>query len=239
MVAIPPSDAMALKRAAAARALDFVQDGMKLGLGTGTTADLFLELLAERIRAGLKISATPTSDRTAGKARALAIAMQELDALGSLDLAIDGADEADANLNLIKGGGGALLREKIVAASAERLIVIADQSKLVARLGAFPVPVEVIAFGHGTTRTRICAAAESLGYENLTPVLRTMAGQAFRTDSGNLIYDCPFGAIADVPALAAALSPITGVVEHGLFVNMASVLVIADASGLRVIERMP
>ena len=153
MVAIPPSDAMALKRAAAARALDFVQDGMKLGLGTGTTADLFLELLAERIRAGLKISATPTSDRTAGKARALAIAMQELDALGSLDLAIDGADEADANLNLIKGGGGALLREKIVAASAERLIVIADQSKLVARLGAFPVPVEVIAFGHGTTRT--------------------------------------------------------------------------------------
>ena len=239
MMAIPPVDAAALKRAAAGRALDFVEDGMKLGLGTGSTADLFLELLAERIRAGLKIFGTPTSERTADKARALGIAMHELDALGSLDLAVDGADEADADLNLIKGAGGALLREKIVAASAERMVVIADENKLVARLGAFPLPVEVIAFGHGTTRARICAAAESLGYENLAPVLRTKAGQVFRTDSGNVIYDCPFGAIADVPALAAALSPITGVVEHGLFVNMASALVIAGASGVRVIERIP
>jgi ribose 5-phosphate isomerase A len=230
-------DSNALKRAAAVRALDFVQDGMKLGLGTGSTADLFLELLAERIRAGLRISGTPTSERTAEKARALGIAMHELDALGSLDLAIDGADEADANLDLIKGGGGALLREKIVAASAQRLVIIADESKLVPRLGAFPVPVEVIAFGHGTTRTRIVAAAEKLGYPNLAPVLRAKDGRPFRTDSGNVIYDCPFGAIADVPALAAALSPITGVVEHGLFVNMASALVIAGANGVKIIER--
>ena len=239
MASIPFRDATALKRAAAARALDFVEDGMKLGLGTGSTADLFLELLAERIRAGLKVFGTPTSERTADKARALGISMHELDALGKLDLVIDGADEADANLDLIKGAGGALLREKIVAASAERMVVIADESKLVARLGAFPLPVEVIAFGHGTTRARICAAAESLGYENLAPALRTKAGQVFRTDSGNVIYDCPFGAIADVPALAAALSPVTGAVEHGLFVNMASALVIAGASGVRVIERMP
>jgi len=231
------SDSNALKRAAAARALDFVEDGMKLGLGTGSTADLFLELLAERMRAGMKIAGTPTSERTAERARALGIPMHELDALGGLDLAIDGADEADTNLDLIKGGGGALLREKIVAASAKRLVIIADESKLVPKLGAFPVPVEVIAFGHGTTRTRICAAAEKLGCGNLAPVLRAKEGRPFRTDSGNVIYDCPFGAIADVPALAAALSPIPGVVEHGLFVNMTSALVIAGANGVRVIAR--
>jgi ribose 5-phosphate isomerase A len=239
MASIPLPDATALKRAAAARALDFVEDGMRLGLGTGSTADLFVELLAERVRAGLKILATPTSERTAEKARALGIAMHELDALGSLDLVIDGADESDGNLDLIKGGGGALLREKIVAASATRMVVIADESKLVARLGAFPVPVEVIAFGHLTTRARICAAVQSLGYEDLAPSLRVKAGQTFRTDSGNVIYDCAFGAIADVPALAAALSPVTGVVEHGLFVNMATALVIAGTGGVRVIERMP
>jgi ribose 5-phosphate isomerase A len=239
MVSIPSPDATALKRAAAARALDFVEDGMKLGLGTGSTADVFVELLAERVRAGLRIMATPTSERTAEKARSLGIAMHELDAMGSLDLVVDGADEADGNLDLIKGGGGALTREKIVAASAERMVVIADESKLVARLGAFSVPVEVITFGHATTRARICAAVESLGYENLAPVLRVKSGQTFRTDSGNVIYDCAFRSIADVPALAAALSPVTGVVEHGLFVNMASALVIAGASAVRVIERMP
>jgi ribose 5-phosphate isomerase A len=231
------SDSTGQKRAAAARAVDFVEDGMKLGLGTGSTADAFLELLAERVRKGLKILGTPTSERTAEKARSLGIAMHELDGLGRLDLVIDGADEADADLNLIKGGGGALLREKIVAASAARMVVIADESKLVARLGAFPVPVEVVAFGHLTTRARICAAAEKLGYGKLAPVLRAKDGQVFRTDSGNVIYDCPFGAIADVPALAAALSPVTGVVEHGLFVNMASALVIAGAKGVRLIER--
>src|SRR2546429_143320 len=144
MTSIPPKDPIALKRAAAARALDYVEDGMKLGLGTGSTADLFLELLAERIRGGLRIVGTPTSERTADHARRLGIPVAELDALGRLDLAVDGADEADGNLDLIKGGGGALLREKIVAASAARMVVIADESKLVSRLGAFPVPVEVI-----------------------------------------------------------------------------------------------
>jgi ribose 5-phosphate isomerase A len=232
-----PLDANALKRAAAARALDFVRDGMKLGLGTGSTAEAFLDLLAERVRAGMKIIGTPTSERTRAKASALSIPVAELDGLAPLDLVIDGADEADHNLDLIKGGGGALLREKIVAASSARMIVIADESKLVRRLGAFPLPVEVVAFGHRTTASRIAAVARAFGHAQLVPRLRMKDGQAFRTDNGNVIYDCAFGEIADAPSLAAGLSTITGVVEHGLFVGLASHLVIAGAAGVRVIER--
>jgi ribose 5-phosphate isomerase A len=230
-------DADVLKRAAAARALDFVRDGMKLGLGTGTTAEIFLDLLAERTRAGLKITGTPTSERTRAKASALSIPVAELDVVAPLDLVIDGADEADHNLDLIKGGGGALLREKIVAASSARMIVIADESKLVHRLGNFPLPVEVAAFGHRTTASRVAAVAQALGYVQMTPRLRMKDGQAFRTDGGNMIYDCPFREIAHAPSLAAALSTVTGVVEHGLFVGIASHLVIAAAAGVRVIER--
>ena len=189
------------------------------------------------MRGGLKIVGTPTSERTAEKARGLGIPILELDDLALLDLVIDGADEADAKLDLIKGGGGALFREKIVAASGKRMIVIADESKLVARLGAFRLPVEVIAFGHRTTVSRIAAAAETLGYGNLHPVLRAKDGKPFVTDSGNVIYDCPFGAIIDTARLAATLSTIPGVVDHGLFVGMASVLVLAGAGGVRVIER--
>ena len=237
MASIPHKDPIALKRAAAARALAYVEDGMKLGLGTGSTADLFLELLAERVRGGLRIVGTPTSERTADHARALGIPMEELDVLGSLDLAVDGADEADGNLDLIKGGGGALLREKIVAASAARMVVIADESKLVSRLGAFPVPVEVLPFGHVTTRERIRKIAEAQGYRNLAPVLRLQRGQTYCTDNGNYIYDCPFGSITDTNLLANSLSVIPGVVDHGLFVGMASALVLAGPGGVRVIER--
>src|SRR5262245_38460541 len=186
-------DQNALKRDAAARALDFVRDGMKLGLGTGSTAEAFLELLAERVRGGLRIIGTPTSERTREKASALSIPVGELDALAPLDLVIDGADEADHSLDLIKGGGGALLREKIVATSSARMIVIADESKLVRRLGAFPLPVEVVAFGHRSTASRIVGVARALGYAQLTPKLRMKEGQAFRTDNGNVIYDCAFG----------------------------------------------
>jgi ribose 5-phosphate isomerase A len=232
-----PPDQNALKRAAAARALDFVRDGMKLGLGTGSTAEAFLDLLAERVRAGLRITGAPTSERTREKASALSIPIAELDNLAPLDLVIDGADEADHNLDLIKGGGGALLREKIVAASAARMIVIADESKLVRGLGAYPLPIEVIAFGHRTTASRITEAARALGYPQLAPKLRMQNGQPFRSDSNNLIYDCPFVEISDARALAAALSAITGIVEHGLFVGLASHLVIAGANGVRVIER--
>ena len=229
--------ATALKRAAAARALDFVDDGMKLGLGTGSTAEVFLELLAERVRGGLKIVGTPTSQRTADKARALGIPLDELDALGRLDLVVDGADEADRQLDLIKGGGGALLREKIVAASAKRMIVIADDTKLVRQLGAFPLPVEVVSFAHGSTARRIAAVAQACGYENLVPQLRMAGGAPYLTDSGNCIYDCPFGAIADKGLLAVALSLVPGVVDHGLFVGLASTLVIAGKNGVEVIER--
>jgi ribose 5-phosphate isomerase A len=225
-----------LKRAAAVRALDFVKDGMKLGLGTGSTAEAFLELLAERVRSGLDVVGTATSQRSADKARALGIPLAELDSLGMLDLVIDGADEADRDLNLIKGGGGALLREKIVAASGARMIVIADDSKYVQRLGAFPLPVEVIPFGHGTTAGRIVRVAKAMGYHGLAPKLRLKDDAPFTTDNGNLIYDCPLGGIMDAPRLATALSVIPGVVDHGLFIGMASVLVLAGAGGVRVIE---
>ena len=232
-----PPNAGELKHAAAARALDFVADGMQIGLGTGSTAEAFLDVLAGRIRDGLKIVGTATSQRTADKARALNIPLEELDALRHLDLVVDGADEADHDLNLIKGGGGALLREKIVAASAARMIVIADESKLVRTLGAFALPVEVVPFGHGTTAHRIAAVAHASGYAHLVPSLRLKDYAPFKTDSGNYIYDCPFGAITNVPLLAITLSTIPGVVEHGLFVGMASILVIAGADGVRVIAR--
>ncbi|HEV2561656.1 MAG TPA: ribose-5-phosphate isomerase RpiA [Rhizomicrobium sp.] len=227
-------DPASLKRAAAARALDFVEDGMKLGLGTGSTAEAFLDVLAA---SGRKITGTATSERTALKAKALGIPLGELDALAPLDLTIDGADEADRDLNLIKGGGGALLREKIVAASSKRMIVIADDTKLVDRLGNFPLPVEIIPFGHGTTIARIRKIIAALGYGDVAITPRMNGGAIFRTDSNNLIVDCAFGAIEDAPALARALCGIPGVVDHGLFIGLATTLVIAGAGGVRVIEK--
>jgi len=210
---------------------------MKLGLGSGSTADFFTEFLADRVRSGLKIIATPTSENTADLARKLAIPLADLNDLQHLDLVVDGADEADFALNLIKGGGGALLREKIVAASAERMIVIADDGKLHPRLGRFALPVEVIPFGHATTLSRIVSAAANLGHLQLAPVLRRAGGAVCRTDNGNFIYDCPFGEIRDPQALARELSQIPGVVEHGLFCGMAGMLIIAGPDGVRLIER--
>lgn len=224
-----------LKIAAAARALEFVQGGMKLGLGTGSTAEAFLDVLAPPVRAGLEIDCVATSERTALKARALGIPLGELDALAPLDLTIDGADEADRALNLIKGAGAALLREKIVAASSKAMVVIADESKLVARLGKFPLPVEVTAFGHGVTASRIKAAAAKLGYADLAVIRRIKDGAPVKTDGGNFVYDCAFGAIADAAALAAALNAVPGVVEHGLFVGIATTLVIAHPGEVEII----
>jgi ribose 5-phosphate isomerase A len=226
----------ALKRAAALRALDYVEDGMKLGLGSGTTAEAFLEVLAPRIAGGLKIVATATSLRTAELARSFSIPLADLDTLAPLDLTIDGADEADRALTLIKGGGGALLREKIVAASSKRMLVIADRSKLVEKLGRFPLPVEVEAFGHGTTAARIVHVLDLLGYHRIPMALRARDGELFKTDAGNLIYDCRLGAIADAGALGRALSDIPGVVEHGLFVGLASALIVAGENGVETIE---
>ncbi len=235
--AMTDSDNSGLKRAAAQRALGFVEPGMKLGLGTGSTAEIFLELLAERIGAGLTIVGTPTSERTAQKARELQIPLADLNELKQLDLVVDGADEADRNLDLIKGGGGALLREKIVAASSKRMIVIADGSKLKERLGGFPLPIEVVPFGHVTTAARIAAVAELLDYGDIVPKLRLREGKPFLSDSGNLIYDCSFGSIADAAILGSLLSAVPGVVETGLFIGFATALIIAGSKGIEVIER--
>lgn len=230
-------DPSSLKREAARRALEFVKPGMKLGLGTGSTAEAFLDLLGDRVKAGLDIVGVPTSRRTVEKARALGIRLAELDDIAPLDLTIDGADEADRNLNLVKGGGGALLREKIVAASSTRMLVIADASKLVERLGRFPLPVEIVPFGARTTIARIEAAVALLGYRNVSVTKRRSGDTPFTTDGGNLIADCAFGAIADVSALAHALSAIPGVVDHGLFIGLASTLVVAHESGVNIVER--
>ncbi|MEJ1969075.1 MAG: ribose-5-phosphate isomerase RpiA [Rhizomicrobium sp.] len=226
-----------LKRAAAAKALDYISDGMKLGLGTGTTAEVFLELLAPRVRGGLKILGVPTSEKTAAKARQLGLSLASLDELAPLDLAVDGADEADRELTLIKGGGGALLREKIVAAASRRLLVIADESKLVARLGRFALPVEVLEFGHRATAAHLADAIAAQGYSAVAITLRTQAGAVFKSDSGNLIYDCALGAITSAAKLAAAISALPGVVEHGLFVGMATTLIIAHPGEVEIIAR--
>jgi ribose 5-phosphate isomerase A len=231
------TDLNALKRAAAAKALEYVVDGMKLGLGSGSTAEMFVEMLAPRVRGGQKLLCVPTSERTAEKARKLGITMASLDDLAPLDLTVDGADEADRNLDLIKGGGGMLLREKIVAASSKTMIVIADETKMVPRLGKFPLPVEMIEFGHKTTLARLVAALDRLGYANVAITLRQKDGAPFKTDSGNLIYDCALGAIQSAPKLAAALSAVTGVVEHGLFTDIATTLLVAGPGEVEVIER--
>lgn len=225
------------KRAAAARAVDYVKDGMKVGLGTGTTAEAFLDALAPRIRDGLKITGTPTSERTAIKARELGIKLADLDDLAPLDITIDGTDEADHDLHLIKGGGGALTREKIVAAASKAMIVIAEEAKLKQTLGAFPLPVEVVQFAHKTTARGIAGVAYALGEIRLTPALRMKGSAPFVTDNGNYIYDCAFGTIERVPVLARELSALPGVVEHGLFVRLCTTLILGGEGGVRVIDR--
>src|ERR1700742_2616749 len=208
------TDQNALKRAVAANALDYVQDGMKLGLGSGTTAEIFVEMLAPRVRGGEKLLCVPTSEKTATLARKLGITLASLDDLAPLDLTIDGADEADRNLDVIKGGGGMLLREKIVAASSRRMIVIADETKLVPRLGKFALPIEVVEFGHKSTALRLGQAFAAAGYTQFALTLRQRDGANFKTDSGNVIYDCAFGAIQNAAKLAAVIHSVPGVVEH-------------------------
>jgi len=230
-------DQTEMKRVAAAKAVEFVNDGMKLGLGTGSTAEIFLELLAARVRGGLNVIGTPTSERTAEKARSLGIPLANLDDLAPLDLTIDGADEADRKLNLIKGAGGALLREKIVAASSARMIVIADRTKLVPRLGRFPLSIEVLEFGQKMTAQRVVDALATLGYRDVAVTLRSRDGLTFVSDSGNLIYDCALGAITSPPKLAALLAAIPGVVEHGLFIGMATTLIVAHPRRIQIIEK--
>jgi ribose 5-phosphate isomerase A len=231
------TDLNALKRAAAAKALEYVVDGMKLGLGSGSTAELFVEMLAPRVRGGQKLLCVPTSERTAEKARKLGITMASLDDLAPLDLTVDGADEADRNLDLIKGGGGMLLREKIVAASSKKMIVIADETKMVPRLGKFPLPVEIVEFGHKAIAARLAGALEALGYSQPKLRLRQAEGEAFRTDCGNVIYDCHLGAIQNAAKLGSAIHAVPGVVEHGLFIGMATTLLVATPGEVEVISK--
>jgi len=227
----------ALKRQAAARALDDVRDGMKLGLGTGSTAKHFVALLGERVRAGLKVVGVPTSEATRADAERCGIALTSLDEIDRLDLTVDGADEIDPQLNLIKGGGGALLREKIVAAASDRMIVIADESKWVAALGRFPLPIEVIPFGLAATQRAIVRAFAECAVSGQMAVRKARDGHVFVTDGGHWIVDAHLGRIEDAPRLAGLLGAIPGVVEHGLFIGLASTAILAGAQGIRVVER--
>ncbi|ATQ56593.1 ribose-5-phosphate isomerase RpiA [Paracoccus yeei] len=220
------------KDAAARAAVALVESGMKLGLGTGSTAKVFVDRLAERVHAeGLDLRCAATSKVTAEQARGLGLVVLELDDLGWLDLTIDGADEVDPDLNLIKGGGAAHLREKIVATASDRMVVVADPGKVVDRLGAFKLPVEVIPFGWTTTRTRIVRALAELEIEDCPIILREREGRPLITDEGNLILDLALGQIADAQRLARTLSGIAGVVEHGLFLNICSLAIIGCPDG--------
>jgi ribose 5-phosphate isomerase A len=226
-----------LKRQAAARALEEVRDGMRLGLGTGSTAKHFVDLLGEKVRAGLKVVGVPTSEATRAQAEQCGIALTTLDDIDRLDLTVDGADEVDHALNLIKGGGGALLREKIVAAASDRMIVIADDSKWVEVLGRFPLPIEVIPFGLAATRRGIAKAFAEAGVSGEMVLRQGKDGHVFVTDGGHWIVDAHLGRIKDAPRLASLLVAIPGVVEHGLFTNFASAVVLAGGGGIRVVER--
>src|SRR6478736_656220 len=206
------------KREAAERALELVKPGMKLGLGSGSTARHFVDLVGERVKAGLDIQCVATSEATALQAKALGIPLGTLDDIPELDLTVDGADEVDPKLSLIKGGGGALLREKIVASASKRMVVIADSTKLVPQLGAFPLPIEVVPFGLAATRRHIERAFAELGLAG--PLRLRGESSPFVTDGEHYILDCSLGAIADPEALSELLSPIPGVVEHGLFVGI-------------------
>ncbi|WP_018902352.1 ribose-5-phosphate isomerase RpiA [Rhizobium sp. 2MFCol3.1] len=225
-------DAREMKIKAAAAALAHVEHGMRLGIGTGSTAEEFVRLLAEKVADGFKVEGVPTSERTARLCVELGVPLKSLDELPELDLTIDGADEVDAALGLIKGGGGALLREKIVAATSGRMIVIADESKLVETLGAFPLPIEVNMFGLVSTRIAIEKTASRLGLSGALSLRQSGDGN-FTTDGGHYIIDASFGRIPDAEALSTQLNAIPGVVEHGLFLNMAALAIIAGPAGAR------
>lgn len=221
-----------IKRAAAGAALEEVRAGMRIGLGTGSTARHFVDLLGARVAAGLDCVCVPTSEATAAQARGLGIALSDLDALSELDLTVDGADEIDAARNLIKGGGGALLREKIVADASARMVVIADSGKCVQTLGAFALPIEVNVFGLGATRARLERIMHAHAAAGGLALRRDANGHPFRTDGGHMILDASFGRISDPEALSTALLNVPGVVQHGLFLDMCDAAYVADAEGV-------
>jgi len=219
------------KEAAARASLRFVKDGQVVGLGTGSTAAFFIRLLGEQVKHGLRIRGIPTSDRSGELAMSLGIPLITLDECQEIAVTVDGADEVDPHLRLIKGGGGALLREKIVASATRQMVVVADASKQVARLGKFPLPVEVIKFAEALVAKRITAMGADV-------ILRRDAGgNPFVTDENNHILDCRFGEIRDADGLARELSEMPGVVEHGLFIGMASVVLFARGDEIVELRR--
>jgi ribose 5-phosphate isomerase A len=218
-----------LKRAAAARAIEFVRPGMRVGLGTGSTAAHFVALLAERVRAGLDIIAVPTSEATRAQAARLGIVLTTLDETPELDLTVDGADEIAPDLTL--------LREKIVATASARMVVIADESKWVSVLGRFPLPVEITPFGATVTQRMVKAAVSGEGDAVPAPLRRDQNGHAFVTDGGHWLLDAHLRRIADPRALASKLSAIPGVMGHGLFIGLAQAAIVAGPDGVRLIER--
>jgi len=218
------------KEVAARASVCFVRNGDVVGLGSGSTAAYAVRLLGEQVRAGLKICGIPTSSQTRELATSLGIPLTTFDVVQQIDVTIDGADEVDPQLRLIKGGGGALLHEKVVASASRRLVIVADSTKQVPILGNFPLPIEVIAFAQPFVKKKI----EALG---ALVKLRHSNGRPFITDEGHHIFDCSFGKIPDAPALARVLSDMPGVVEHGLFINMASVVLIAKGNEVTELTR--
>lgn len=225
------------KTNAAKAALELVQPDMVLGLGTGSTAAIFVRLLAERVAQGLKVVGTPTSEATDKLARSLGVRIVAPDELTRIDLTIDGADEFDPALNLIKGGGAALLREKVIAEASDRMVVIADAGKEVQTLGKFPLPIEINNFGSELTRRRIHTHIEALGLGAAKSSWRMATGESLlHTDGGHLILDLACGAIPDPKALGAVLDLIPGVVEHGLFIGYADQVIVGELAAARVVN---
>ena len=225
-----------MKIIAAKEAIKFVKNGMKLGLGTGSTVNEFLLLLSEEIKNGLSITGVVTSEETRNLSNKLNIPLSTLKKLKKLDLTIDGADEIDKNLSLIKGGGGALLREKIVAYNSSQLIIIADKSKIVEELGDFKLPVEVSSYEHEATSYRIMDKLSNIGYEG-SIVLRKKDNEVFVTDGGNYIYDLSIGFISDPNLVEKLLNSIPGVFESGLFINLTNKVIIGNEEGIEIITR--
>ena len=230
----PTSNTMANdqeKEAAARASLRFVKDGQIVGLGTGSTAAIFIQLLGERVKKGLRIRGIPTSVRSGELAASLGIPLTTLDECQEIDVTVDGADEVDPQLRLIKGGGGALLREKIVASATRQLVIVADATKRVPVLGKFPLPVEVIKFAQALVGKKIEAMGAAV------ELRRDSGGKAYLTDENNHILDCRFGQIPDADGLARQLSDMPGVVEHGLFIGMARVVLVAKGSEVEEVRR--
>jgi len=221
-----------LKKLAAKAAMQEVQSGMRIGLGTGSTAKHFVDFLGAQVANGFECICVPTSEVTAAQARSLNIPLATLDEIDALDVTVDGADEIDGNRYLIKGGGGALLREKIVAAASGKMVVIADTSKMVDHLGVFPLPVEVNKFGLGATTKLVQAIMQEFNAQGDLALRQDKNGQAFQTDGGHFILDASFGLISDAKALSNALLDVPGVVQHGLFLDICSAAYLASPDGV-------